>query len=115
MQDLDPTGEYTDAEVIDALTAQRGTRNLTFRFDRLNAQNQLIEASIDGILDGKVANNALAEIKRVAEFEILDGISLDYASERLMPWARIEIPRSTPSSPAYVADPADAGTFIPGG
>jgi hypothetical protein len=118
MQRLDPAGNYSDAEVISALTAQRGTRRMTYRFDRLNADNEIVERSIDGVVDGKVENNALADIKRTASFEIRDDATIDYASDRLLPWARLEIPAAlnpTMTLSTYVEDPADAGTFIPGG
>lgn len=113
MQALDPAGEYSDAEVIAALTAQRGTRTITYRFDLLDASNNVKLTSIDGIISATVENNALAEIKRTAGFTIRDGAGIDYASDRIRPWARLDIPiAAAVASYEYIEDPSNPGFFV---
>lgn len=91
MQALDPLGVYPDAEVIDALTAQAGTRTITYRFDRLNEYNVFVEP-VDWVLSGSVTNNALADIKRTARFDILDYGGINYLKDRIQPWATLRMP-----------------------
>jgi len=90
MQPLDPAGNYTDAEVIDALTGRRGARVMSFRFDRLDELNNYIEP-LDYVTGGKVINNALADIKRTATFTLLDQGGINYLKDRIRPWARLAV------------------------
>lgn len=91
MQALDPSGTYTDAEVVDALTGRYGTRTMSYRYDRLNSANTYVEPC-DWVVAGSVANNALADIKRTAKFTVLDRGSINYGRDRIMPWARLAMP-----------------------
>lgn len=91
MQALDPAGLYTDDEVIDALTGRYGTRTMSYRYDRLSSTNTYLEPC-DWVSGGSVANNALADIKRTAKFTILDRGGINYARDRLRPWARLTMP-----------------------
>lgn len=91
MQPRDPSGRYSDAAVLAALQGRSGVRTLTFRFDRLSSSNVLIEP-VDWVVEGKVTNNALADIKRQASFRILDRGGFNYLSDRIKPWARLRMP-----------------------
>lgn len=91
MQALDPSGTYTDAEVIDALSGRLGPRTMNYRYDRLDELNTYLEP-IDYVTSGKVSNNALAEIKRTAEFAILDRGGINFLKDRIRPWARLSMP-----------------------
>ena len=91
MQPLDPSGTYTDVEVIKELTGHRGTRSLSFRYDRLNELNTYVEP-LEWVESGSVSNNALADIKRVANFTMLDRGGINYLKDRVMPWARLAMP-----------------------
>lgn len=91
MQALDPLGGYTDAEVIAELTAQHGTRTMSYRYDRLSEANVYIEPA-DWVTVGTVANNALADIKRTAKFTVLDRGTINYLKDRIRPWACLHMP-----------------------
>jgi len=93
MQALDPLGNYTDAEVSNALAGRKGARTVTYRYDRLDALNNYIEP-LDNVLSGTVSNNALADIKRTAKFSLLERGSLNYLKDRIQPWARLAMPGS---------------------
>lgn len=88
---LDPAGKYTDAEVIDELHASRGSRTLSFRFDRLDSSNNLL-GPLDGVLAASVENNMLADIKRTAKFSLVEGGGIDYLRDRIRPWSRLRMP-----------------------
>lgn len=92
MQSLDPLGEYSDDVVRAALRGQEGSRELSYRYERLSASNVLL-GELDTVLSGSVSQNALADIKRTAQFEIADPSEIDYLQDRIKPYARIEIPR----------------------
>ncbi len=91
MQALDPLGVYPEAEVIDALTSRYGTRTLDFRFDRLSSTNTYLEPC-DFVEHAAVSNNALADIKRTAEFTVLDRTGINYLRDRVRPWVRLAMP-----------------------
>lgn len=85
---LDYTGTYTDAEVADALTARRGIRRVSFRYDRLDELNAYVEP-IDYVVTASVDNNALADIKRTAKFTMLERGGINYLKDRIRPWMRL--------------------------
>jgi len=91
VQPLDPSGDYTDAEVINELTGYRGTRSLSFRYDRLNELNNYVEP-LDWVEACTVSNNALADIKRVATLTMLDRGGINFLKDRVRPWARLAMP-----------------------
>jgi len=101
MQALDLTGAYTSAEVVAALTAQSGTRLLTFRHDRLDSSNKYL-GPVQSMTAAEVSNASLASIKRTAKFTLLDSEGINYGSDRIRPWARLAMPKA-PST--YVAGP----------
>jgi hypothetical protein len=91
MKPFDTKGEYTPEEVKAALAGINGTRQLSFRYDRLDRNNQFIE-SIDYVSKCSIENNALADIKRTAKFDILDTGTINYLQDRIKPYMRITMP-----------------------
>lgn len=91
MQALDPAGIYPDAAVIDALTGRYGARTMTYRYDHLSAANDYL-GPVDWVAAGSVANNALAELKRTANFTILDRTNINFLRDRIRPWACLAMP-----------------------
>lgn len=91
MQNLDPSGQYTDAEVKAALSGAGGSRKWSFRYARLDSKNNYIE-DIDYIQSCTINNDFLADIKRTAKFNILDTGSLNYLSDRIKPYVRLNMP-----------------------
>lgn len=89
MQPLDPANNYGNQAVIDALTGKYGPRVIDFRFDRLDANNNLIEP-ITTMVSCSVANNSLADIKRTATFVLRDTSSINYSHDRIKPWVRLK-------------------------
>lgn len=91
MQNLDPSGQYSDAEVKAALSGANGHRNWSFRYSRLDKSNNFIE-DIDYVQTCTINNDFLADIKRTAKFNILDTGSLNYLSDRIQPHVRLTMP-----------------------
>lgn len=92
MQPLAQNG-YTTGEVLAALRRTTGTSTVTFRYERLDQANRLL-GDLDNVLDGRVTQNYLADIKRTANFRVLDDGSINYLSDRIKPWVRIALPSS---------------------
>lgn len=91
MQPLDPSGAYPDAEVIDALVARSGARQITYRYDRLSRSRGYL-GPLGNVLGGSVSNNALATIKRTARLTLRETGELDYLSDLVRPYARLTMP-----------------------
>lgn len=91
MKPFDSKGEYTPSEVKAALAGVDGTRQLSFRYERLDSKNKFIE-SIDYIQSCSIENNALADIKRTAKFDILDTGRMNYLQDRIKPYIRLTMP-----------------------
>jgi len=90
MKMYDPKGVYTPAEVRAALEGSSGVRAISFRFERLSVDNVVLE-DMKYVADGSVSNNMFADIKRTAKFTIKDGGGLNYLSDRIKPYVRIEM------------------------
>lgn len=86
----DPLGVYSDADVLDALRSRRGSRTISFRFDRLNESNVYVEP-IDRVIGGGIDHNYLAQIERTAKFQIADGTSINFLKDRIKPWCRLRM------------------------
>lgn len=84
-------GAFSEETVLDALTGRRGTRRWAFRYERLSAANVKL-ADLDNVIACTVEQDWLADIKRKATFEILDDGTIDYLSERIKPYARLQLP-----------------------
>lgn len=83
-------GKWTAEEVIAEL--HRNGRQVAFRYDRLSSANALL-GPMNAVRSGKVANNALADIKRTGRFvmEDVDDGSINFLSDRIRPWFRLNM------------------------
>ena len=88
MQAFDPAGVYAAQDVIDALTGRYGTRQLSFRYDRLDSSNRLL-GSVDFVTKCIVNYDMLAKIKRTATIALLDRTGVNFLSDRIRPWIRL--------------------------
>ncbi len=88
MQSLERDG-YASDEVKKALHSSN--RTIKFSYDLLNNQNQLI-STLYNVLSASVANNALADIKRIARFTLRDDDTINFLSDRIKPWAHLKMP-----------------------
>lgn len=68
MKDLS-TDLYTHEEVVRAFHMADGTRNVKFRFDLLNKEEQKI-VEITNVVSGEVSMEAFNTIKRTARFRM---------------------------------------------
>ena len=91
MKPFDIKGEYTPEEVKAALAGVSGTRQLSYRYERLDKNNVFIE-DIDYVQSCTIENNSLADIKRTAKMEILDTGSINYLQDRIKPYVRLAMP-----------------------
>lgn len=91
MKNFDSKGEYTPSEVKAALAGIDGTRQLSFRYERLDRDNNFVE-DIDYVQSCSIENNSLADIKRVAKMSLLDSGKINYLQDRIKPYARIAMP-----------------------
>jgi hypothetical protein len=91
---------FTEQEVLDQLRGKRAPMVWSFRYDLLDHDNLYLRQLDDqSVLSASVAYNALADIKRTARFEMVDDPTIDYLSDRLMPWARLAMPGPSASAP----------------
>jgi hypothetical protein len=91
MKPFDIKGEYSPGEVKAALAGISGTRQLSYRYERLDRYNNYVE-DIDYIQSCSIENNGLADIKRTAKFDILDTGSINYLQDRIKPYVRLAMP-----------------------
>jgi hypothetical protein len=89
VQALDPAGVYSNAAVIAALTA--GVRTLSFRYDRLDSNNNYIEP-VAYMVSASIAYDMLSDIKRTATFNLLDRSAINYGKDRIKPWVTLAMP-----------------------
>jgi hypothetical protein len=91
---------YTEQEVLDQLRGKREPPCWSFRYDLLDHDNTYLrQLGNQSMLSASVSCNALADIKRTARFEMVDDPTIDYLSDRIMPWARLSMPGPGPSAP----------------
>jgi Concanavalin A-like lectin/glucanases superfamily len=93
MQGLAQNG-YSADEVRAALQGRTGSRKVTFRYDLLNSVNNY-KAALSNVLGGSISLNNLADIKRTAKFRVTDDGSINFLSDRIKPWVRVGMPRSS--------------------
>ncbi len=93
MKPFDIKGEYTPEEVKAALAGTSGTRQLSYRYERLDRFNNFVE-DIDYVQSCSIENNGLADIKRTAKMDILDSGSINYLQDRIKPYVRLAIPHT---------------------
>jgi hypothetical protein len=91
MKPFDTKGEYTPDEVKAALAGINGTRQLSFRYERLDDHNSFLD-NIDYVQSCTIENNALADIKRTAKLDILDTGTINYLRDRIKPYIRLAMP-----------------------
>ena len=91
MKPFDTKGEYTPDEVKAALAGIDGTRQLSFRYERLDKNNAFIE-ELDYVQSCSIENNSLADIKRTAKLDILDTGRMNYLQDRIKPYIRLTMP-----------------------
>jgi hypothetical protein len=87
MQSLTRNG-YTSSEVKNALQA---SPTFKFRYDLLDVDNQYIR-TLDGVEYGEIRYNALAQIKRTAQFRLKNDNGIDFLSDRIQPWVLLKMP-----------------------
>lgn len=82
---------YTADEVLDVLLSVNGSRTISFRYELLDSDNVKID-DLTNVLAGSVSYNYLADINRTARFTIVDDGTINYLTNRIKPWARVEMP-----------------------
>lgn len=82
---------YTKEEVKDALHGKYAPRNINFRYDLLDKNDNKIK-TLDSVESGEVSMASLAYIKRTARFRIKDKGDINYLSDRIQPFARLKMP-----------------------
>ena len=97
MQPLARNG-YTDAEVLDALQGRHGTREVSFRYDLLDAENVYL-GQLDNVITGTISQSYLADIKRTATFTLRENGAINYLRDRIQPWVRLRMPRDPLTTP----------------
>lgn len=91
---------YLESEVLDQLRGKHGPVEFTYRFDLLDHDNLYLRTLADDqVLGGSVSQNYLADIKRTARFTMVDDPTIDYLSDRIMPWVRLAMPGPSPAGP----------------
>lgn len=96
MQAVTPTGDHnpnghTQAEILAALRGQSGVRRWAFRYELLDDTNTKVE-DLNNVLAAKVEQNWLGDIKRTASFTLKEVEYIDYLSDRIKPWAILQVP-----------------------
>lgn len=81
---------FTEAQILAALQATSGSRNLSFRYERLSSANVFL-AHLDNVEAAKVEQNWLADIKRKASFDIVATGNIDFLSDRIKPYIRLNM------------------------
>jgi hypothetical protein len=90
MQPLEKNG-YTRQEVIDALHGKYAPRNIRFRYDLLDKNDNRIK-TLDSVESGEVSMASLASIKRTARFIIKDKGDINWLSDRIQPFVELKVP-----------------------
>lgn len=90
-QSLDVSGYGSDA-VSAALLASG--RTLRFRYERLDSGNTPLGDMAGVITGGKVSHNYLADIKRTAQFTVVERLAgdVDWLNDRVRPWVGVRMP-----------------------
>ena len=96
MQALVPTGDrnpnsHDEGEVLAALQAHTGARRFSFRYELLDVENEFVE-ELTNVVGGKVEQNWLSDIKRVASFTMREIGGIDFLSDRIKPFVRLHLP-----------------------
>lgn len=81
--------EFSDKRIFDAL--HNSSRTVDFRYELLNGFN-VFKKELKNILSASVDNQALAQIKRTANFEMYEDPDIDFQIDRIKPIMRLWIP-----------------------
>lgn len=90
MQSLE-IGGYSKKEVMDVIHGRRGPRQLRFRYDLLDKNNQFIK-TLTTVKSGEVSMNSLEQIKRTARFSLVDNGEINWISDRIQPFVELKMP-----------------------
>lgn len=91
MQALALATEYDPEDVLRVLRGLRGRRVWKFRYELLNTRNEVIR-ELDNVVSAKVEHDFFAEIKRTANFTVKDDGTINFLTQRIRPWAGIQMP-----------------------
>lgn len=83
-------GGYTKQEIIDALHAKYQPRNIRFKYNLLDV-NDNKKGELSAVIGGEVSLSSFAQIKRTAIFDIKDDASIDWLSDRIQPIVELQI------------------------
>lgn len=89
MQSLEQKG-YTRQQVIDALQMKAGSRQIKFRYDLLDKNDNYIK-TLNTVIDGEVSMSAFADIKRTARFTVKEDNSIDWLNDRIQPFFMLKL------------------------
>jgi hypothetical protein len=89
MQAFDPAGRYIQQDVVDALTGRYGPRQISFRYERLDTTNAVLDSITNYVEKAHISYDRFASIKRTATFSLLDRSSINYLKDRIRPWVRL--------------------------
>ncbi|WP_067924893.1 hypothetical protein [Alicyclobacillus shizuokensis] len=96
MQPLVPQGSpYTADQVRAALHAVHGSRRLSYTFDLLDSNDNIIRDITNLVVAEQSSikmDNQADDIKRSATFNIKDDGTIDWLRDRIRPWARLQMP-----------------------
>lgn len=85
-----PAG-HSRAELIEALHGATGSRLVTFRYELWDRTNTKVR-DLPEVEDASVSQNWLADIKRTVDASIRDDGTIDWLSDRIVPFARVHLP-----------------------
>lgn len=90
MQKIEQQG-YSKQEIIDVLHYKKGSREMKFRYDLLNKDEQKIK-TLETVESGEIQMSSLANIKRTAKFTIQDTGDINWLSDRVQPFCLLKMP-----------------------
>lgn len=93
MQPISKNG-YSEAEVMRVLRGTSGFRELDVRYELLDTDHMVL-SNLDNVLNGSVSYDSEADIKRSGKFQVSDSGEINYLNNRLKPYVRVEMPKST--------------------
>lgn len=73
-----------EGDIIDALHFRRGSRTERFSFNLLDKNNNFIR-KLNNIEGGSIKHAAFSDIKRTAQFTLVDDGSINFLSDRIQP------------------------------
>lgn len=82
---------YSQQEIIDALHGKHGNRQIRFRYDLLDKNDNKIK-ELDSVVDGEVSMASLSSIKRTARFKIKDKGDINWLTDRIQPFVELKMP-----------------------